>query len=77
MTDYSKLTHLKKDFDPYYNLWTTSNLWFKNIEIWRNGPWEELNAIECEKFVDNAFKTYGQVIKFFKDKDLQGVLKIA
>lgn len=44
--------------------------WFKNIEIWRNGPWEELNAIECEKFVDNAFKTYGQVIKFFKDKDL-------
>ena len=26
LTDYSKLTHLKKDFDPYFNLWTTSNM---------------------------------------------------
>ncbi|KAL4464296.1 hypothetical protein ABPG72_011341 [Tetrahymena utriculariae] len=77
LTDYSKITQIKKDFDPYYNLWTTSNQWFKNIEVWRNGPWNELNAIECEKFVDNAFKTYNQVIKFFKDKDIQGVLKIA
>ena len=56
---------------------TTNKQWFKNIEIWRNGPWEELNAIECEKFVDDAFKTYNASIKFFKEKDIQGVLKIA
>lgn len=55
----------------------TPTKWFKNIEIWKHGSWNDLNAIECEKFVDNAFKTYNQVIKFFKDKDIQGVLRIA
>lgn len=40
------------------------------------GAWEELDAPACEKFVEEAFKTFNSVNKFFRDKALDNVLKI-
>lgn len=68
MTDYTQIQQMVKDFAPYQNLWITGNNWFKNIEEWNNGAWENLDAPACEKFVEDAFKTFNQVIRFFKDK---------
>jgi dynein heavy chain len=42
-----------------------------------NDPWEELDAVDLENTVDNAVKTMGQVLRYFKDKELPQILKIA
>ena len=35
------------------NNWRSANRKpVKNIELWRNGAWNDLNALECERFVD-------------------------
>ena len=47
-----------KEFNPYYNLWTTSAKWYKHIENWRYGPWNSLNADECEKFMEESVRTF-------------------
>lgn len=41
-----------------------------------NDDWESLDAEECEKFVEDAFKTMAQVNRFFKEKDIPPILKI-
>jgi len=66
-----------KEFKPYSDLWITSNKWFKNIEVWMNGKFEELDAPGCEKFVEEATKTFAVVSRFFRDKGIEPVLKIA
>lgn len=42
-----------------------------------NGSWETLDAPHCERFVEEAFKTFNSVIRFFKEKNIDPVLKIA
>jgi len=59
-----------KDFTPYSNLWITATNWFKNIDVWNNGSWEELDAPGCEKFVEDAYRLYNGVMRYFKDKDI-------
>ncbi|KAL4429885.1 hypothetical protein ABPG74_022908 [Tetrahymena malaccensis] len=77
MTDYSKIVQMQKDFTPYYNLWTISSKWFENIQIWLYSSWDKLDAPYCEKFVEDGFRTLGQTIRFFKEKNLSAVQKIA
>ena len=76
ITDYSKLTQMSKDFLPYSNLWITANKWFKYIQEWLNCEWEQLNAPEAEKFVEEAVRNLGSSIRFFRDRNITGVLKI-
>lgn len=57
-----------KEFSPYGNLWTTSTQWFSNIDIWLNSKWETLDAVACEKFVDEGLRTLLSVSKFFREK---------
>jgi dynein heavy chain len=65
-----------KDFQPYSNLWLTTSNWFKNSVHWLNDEWETLDAEGCERFVEDAFKTMGQVNRYFKDKDIPAITKI-
>ena len=65
-----------KEFTPYSNLWITATKWFKNIVHWMNDDWESLDAEDCEKFVEDAFKTMITTNRFFKDKDILPILKI-
>lgn len=76
-TDYSQINIMMKDYQPYYNLWTTVDNWRKNHKSWLYDDFSELNAGKMEETVDNSVKTMAQVIRLFRDKDLPGILKIA
>ena len=68
---------MAKDFLPYSNLWLTTRNWFKCHHGWMNDPWEELNAVELDNTFDQANKTISQVLRYFREKDLPKILKIA
>lgn len=76
-TDYNKLFQMVREFQPYSNLWLTTHRWKIGKVNWMTDPWAELNAVEAEKFVDDGSRNLQQVIRFFKDKDLGPMLKIA
>ncbi len=77
ITDYSKVNELAKDFTPYSYLWLTTTQWIKNIEIWMYGQWFDIDADQCEKFVEDALKNLLYSIRYFKDKEIVHILKIA
>ena len=56
-SDYNKLNQITKEFLPYSNLWLTANKWLKNKNIWLECKWQELDAVSCEKFIDEGFRT--------------------
>lgn len=53
-TNYDKIGQMVKEFTPYSNLWSTTDNWFKLRESWLNDEWENLDAVEAEKFVEDA-----------------------
>jgi len=66
-----------RDFQPYSNLWTITHKWKTGIVQWLNGHWEDLDAEEAEKFIEDSSRTLMGVIRHFKEKDHGAVLKIA
>jgi len=69
---------MQKDFIPYSNLWLTADKWFKHHKSWLNDEWATLDAVEAEKFVDEATRTLSGVIRYFRDtKKIPAILKIA
>ncbi len=76
-TDYSKITEEAKKFQPFFNLWTTLDNWKTSHKSWLHDPFEELDAAKLEETVDAANKTMAQVIRFFRDKEMPGIMKIA
>ncbi len=66
-----------REFTPYSNLWITADAWIKNNASWLNDPWDTLDAVAAEKFVEDGSRTLMQVIRFFKDRNIDAVLKIA
>lgn len=76
-TDYSKLKQMQKEFKPYSDLWLTANHWFENSVKWLNNPWQDLNAPAVEQFMEDATKLMAGNIRFFKDRGIGPVHKIA
>jgi len=76
-TDYTSVNQMNKDFIQYYNMWTTVESWNKKYDSWINGPFEELDAMDVEETAETAKKTMSQVMRFFRDKELPGIMKIA
>jgi len=76
-TDYTSVNQMQKDFKPFYDLWTTVETWKKSHESWLNDPFEEVDSNQVEETVDNSNKVMAQVLRFFRDKDLPKILKIA
>jgi dynein heavy chain len=68
-TDYAYINQLGKEFEPFYNLWTTTNKWFKNHASWLNDPWEQLDAVDMEESVITSIKTLNKTIRYFKQKE--------
>jgi len=68
---------MSKDFIQYYNLWTTVEAWNKRYHSWLNDPFDELDSVQVEETVENAKKTMSQVMRYFRDKELPGIIKIA
>jgi dynein heavy chain len=66
-----------KDFQPYFNLWTTIDEWNKKHDSWLNGKFDELDAAQLEEMVENSNKTLAQVSRVLRDKEQPEILKIA
>jgi len=77
ITDYTPLVQMTKGFKPYYDLWTVVDEWVTRHHSWLNDPFDELDSGEVEETVENANKTMASVQRYFKDKELPGILKIA
>jgi len=77
ISDYTSIVQMQKDFKPYYELWTTVETWKKSHESWLNDAFDELDSTQVEETVDNSNKVMAQVLRFFRDKDLPNILKIA
>ncbi len=77
ITDYAKVQELSKQFLPYSNLWLTTTNWIKNIDSWMYGDWFSINAENCERFVEDAIKNLTYSTRYFKDKEIVHMLKIA
>jgi dynein heavy chain len=68
---------MAKDFQPYSNLWLTTRNWHKCHHSWLNDPWEQLNAVEVDTVFDQSNKTISQVLRYFREKDLPKIMKVA
>jgi len=44
-TDYSAVQGLMRDFNPFYNLWKTTNQWHEMEDKWKNGDWNDLDPV--------------------------------
>ena len=76
-TDYSQIALMVKEFQPYYNLWTTVDNWKKSHKSWMYDELALMDSQKLEETVDNSNKIMAQVIRLFRDKELPGILKIA
>ena len=66
-----------KQFTPYSNLWVVGHKWFENIQQWMHGEWQTLDAPAAERFVDDSVRTIASCMRFFKERDIESILKIA
>jgi dynein heavy chain len=77
-TDYSAVQTMLRDFNPYYNLWKTTNNWHNLENKWKTGAWDELSPTEVEEEFENSLKVINQVFRFFRDREgLKDIFKIA
>ena len=75
-TNYNFLAQLSKEYEPYYNLWTTSDNWFKNHQLWLTQLWGELNVSDIEEKMIMYIMTKNKAIRFFREKEIPAILKI-
>ncbi|KAM9533492.1 LOW QUALITY PROTEIN: dynein axonemal heavy chain 1 [Guaruba guarouba] len=74
VTNYSRLSRLVKDFQPYQDLWTTVSDWMRQHEKWMNDPLMEIDSEPIEKMVNDSLKTMQRCVRQFKDSPAcQGV----
>ncbi|XP_026529026.1 dynein heavy chain 1, axonemal [Notechis scutatus] len=67
VTNYDKLSRMVKDFQPFYDLWTTASDWLRWADSWMNDPLSAIDAEQLEKNVNESFKTMHKCVKHFKD----------
>lgn len=76
LRDYTRIAQMKKDFQPYLNLWRTTRTWYDSESGWRNCKWEKLDAEELENTFENCQKTINQTFRFFRDREMPKVFAI-
>ena len=76
-TNYDNINLAVKEFEPYYNLWTTTEVWMKSHKSWLNDEFDKLDAAFLEECVENSEKTMNKVIRQLKDKEVPAIKKIA
>ena len=62
-TNYDNINATVKDFEPFYNLWTTTDQWKKSHHSWLNDGFDQMDAVALEEIVENAEKTMNKVIR--------------
>lgn len=76
-TNYDNINLAVKEFEPYYNLWTTTEVWMKSHKSWLFDEFDKLDAAFLEETVENAEKTMNKVIRQLKDKEVPAIKRIA
>lgn len=66
-----------KSFKPFYDLWTTVEIWKNSYKSWLEDPFDDLDAKAVEDTVETANKTMAGVLRAFRDKDVPNLLNIA
>jgi hypothetical protein len=62
-TNYDNINASVKEFEPFYSLWTTTDLWRKSHTSWLNDDFDKLDATFLEECVENSDKTMNKVIR--------------
>jgi dynein heavy chain len=56
VADYTSLELMKKEFHPFYQLWTTVEEWRKSHHSWIYESFDEINPQSVEDISDNSNK---------------------
>lgn len=76
-TNYDNIQIMVKEFEPLYNLWTTTDVWRKSHKSWLSDPFDQCDSAFMEECVENSEKTMNKVIRQLKDKNIPGIKLIA
>lgn len=68
---------MSRDFEPFYQLWTTSDRWKSSHHAWLHDEFEKLDGFQMEDCVETSDKTLNKVIRQLKDRDVPQIKKIA
>ncbi|GBG29641.1 Dynein heavy chain 7, axonemal [Hondaea fermentalgiana] len=74
--DYPTLDLCKKQFDPFFQLWTMSADFISSTKEWLTGPFSDVNGDEVEKQVTEWWTTSYRLMKTF-GSDNEGAAEIA
>jgi len=68
-TDYmTQIKKIKQDFAPYYDLWTSAEIWLNKSKDWHSSDWAKMNAAEVDTVYTERYKTIALNLRFFKEK---------
>ena len=76
-SNFDQIGKMQREFINYSNLWLTTDTWLSNKDFWMECPWEQLNAEEVNKFVEEGTGKLQSVIRFFEGRSQKQVLQIA
>ena len=76
-TNYDNITTAVKEFEPYYSLWTTTELWRNSHHSWLHDDFEKLDSAFLENCVGDSEKAMNKVIRQLKDKEQPKIKVIA
>lgn len=76
-TNYDNINAAVKEFEPFYSLWTTTELWRKSHKSWLHDEFDKLDSAFLEECVENSDKTMNKVIRQLKDKEVPQIKRIA
>jgi len=77
-TDYSSLTALQKEWEPFSQLWVTAHHWISDSKEWISGEFSKIDAKYCENAIMNGVKALFKAVKALEKRDdADGVLRIA
>jgi hypothetical protein len=62
-TNYDNITTMVKEFEPLYNMWTTTDLWRKSHKSWLHDAFDQLDSGFMEECVENSEKTMNKVTR--------------
>ncbi len=64
---------MQREFAPFANLWSIASKLIKGKQSWLYDQWETIDAINAEKFVEEGSKQLAQVVRFMRDRKIDGV----
>ena len=77
VTEYEQLSRVKKNFEPYKNLWVTAAEWLDKSAEWLNGSFLMLDAEKVEEDVTAMGLTIVKTAKFFASNGLDKQAHVA